>query len=70
MTLDSINKGQEVTIHKISKLDAKLFAYRLGINEGSKVKCIGKISNGPIIVRKNNQELAIGRNIAKNIEVK
>jgi len=69
MTLDKIKKGQEVIIKKIKKSDGKRFAYRFGLNEGCKVKCIGKINNGPIIIRKNNQEIAIGNNIAKEIEI-
>ncbi|WAM32996.1 FeoA family protein [Caldicellulosiruptor morganii] len=69
MTLDMVPKGQEVVIKSIKNKNAKIYALRFGISEGSKVKCIGKIKNGPVILRKNHQEIAIGQGFAKEIEV-
>lgn len=69
MTLDMISKGQEVVIKSIKSKNAKIYALRFGINEGSKVKCIAKINNGPVILRKNHQEVAIGKELARQIEV-
>lgn len=69
MTLDRVTKGQEVMIKSIKSKSARVYAYRFGINEGSRVVCVGKIKNGPVILRKNHQEVAIGYNVAKEIEV-
>jgi len=69
LTLDMISKGQEVVIKSIKSKNARVYALRFGINEGSKVKCVAKINNGPIILRKNHQEIAIGNGLAKQIEV-
>ncbi|MDI6828353.1 MAG: ferrous iron transport protein A, partial [Armatimonadota bacterium] len=43
---------------------------RLGISEGSRVVCLEKIPFGPIILRSRRQEIAIGRELAKQIEVR
>ncbi|ADQ04899.1 FeoA family protein [Caldicellulosiruptor owensensis OL] len=69
MTLDKVSKGQEVVIKNIKSKTARVYALRFGISEGSKVKCVTKINNGPIILRKNHQEIAIGNSLAKQIEV-
>ncbi|WAM30784.1 FeoA family protein [Caldicellulosiruptor naganoensis] len=69
MTLDMVSRGQEVVIKSIKSKNARIYALRFGINEGSRVKCIAKINNGPVILRKNHQEIAIGQGFAKEIEV-
>jgi len=69
MTLDKALSGQEIVIKRIKSNSARIYALRFGINEGSKVICIGKIKNGPVILRKNHQEVAIGYNFAKEIEI-
>ncbi|MBI1858679.1 MAG: ferrous iron transport protein A [Candidatus Melainabacteria bacterium] len=55
----------------VSIKDEKLLsdAYRFGIEEGEIVKIINKLPNGPIVIQKNEQQIAIGRELAKAIEV-
>lgn len=42
---------------------------RLGLCEGDVVTCIAKIPSGPVVLEKGFQEIAIGRNFAKDINV-
>ena len=51
--------------------NAKLLndAYRFGIEKGEEVKIVTKLPNGPIVIQKNHQQVAIGRELAKAIEV-
>ena len=70
MTLNQINKGDRVKIIHISHKADIPQLMRLGIYVGVIVYCIGKLSmNGPIIVRKKRQEIAIGHKLAKSIYV-
>ncbi len=69
MTLDKIKKGQQVVIRSIEDEQVRVQATRFGISEGAVVKCQEIVPAGPIIVSKAKQEIAIGRNLARNIEV-
>jgi ferrous iron transport protein A len=42
---------------------------RLGISEGSELTCALKIPTGPIVVRRGDVEIALGRKIASKIQV-
>lgn len=66
---DAPNKS---TLEVISISDEKLRndALRFGVGEGEIFKIINKLPNGPIVIQKNEQQIAIGRELAKAIEVK
>ena len=42
---------------------------RLGISEESELTCALKIPTGPIVVRRGDVEIALGRKIASKIQV-
>ncbi|MGM0472050.1 MAG: FeoA family protein [Bacillota bacterium] len=69
MTLAQAKKGQRLKIKSIDSQTVKAQAYRFGIASGAQVKCYEKIPRGPIIIKKNLQEIAIGRRLAEQIEV-
>ena len=69
MCLDQIRTGEEVIIKEIPDTMAKTQFIRFGIGEGSSVICHTKIPFGPVVLRKNRQEIAIGRELAKIITV-
>jgi Fe2+ transport system protein FeoA len=69
MTLDKTKTGQKIKITSINRQDIKVQAIRLGIAEGVEVICQEVLPKGPIVLRKNKQEIAIGRQIAKEILV-
>jgi len=69
MTLSEIKRGQAVQIIRVQDDAIRAHLIRLGIGEGSRVTCLEKIPCGPFMMRHNRQELAIGREIARNIIV-
>ena len=60
------------TLEVISISDEKLLndAYRFGIEKGEEIKVVTKLPNGPIVIQKNQQQVAIGSELAKAIEVR
>jgi len=70
MTLDQVKRGQKVEICKIPDEFVRTQAIRFGVCVGTVVTCAGKLPAGPIIISKGHQELAIGRGLAKKIDVR
>ncbi len=70
MNLESAPK--QVKLEVLSINNEKLFedAMRFGIECGECVQIINKLPGGPIVIQKNQQQIAIGRELAKAIEVK
>ncbi|MGP3779804.1 FeoA family protein [Halanaerobium saccharolyticum] len=69
MTLAEVKKGQKFSINNIIDDNIRVQALRLGISEDAGLLCEEKIPGGPVIIKRNYQEIAIGRNLAKNIKV-
>lgn len=69
MGLDKVRAGEEVIIKEIPDSETKTQFIRFGIGEGSTVVCHSKIPFGPVVLRKNRQEIAIGRELARTITV-
>lgn len=42
---------------------------RFGIVEGEKVECLERLPGGTVVIRKNRQEIAIGRQLARQVLV-
>lgn len=70
MTLDQAPKGKSLFINDIRDQKARLQALRFGIAEGAKVECFEVIPHGPVMVATRGQEIAIGRQLARQIEVR
>ncbi|ACV62510.1 FeoA family protein [Desulfofarcimen acetoxidans DSM 771] len=69
MKLDKIKKGQTCRIVSIPSQDIRTQVIRFGIAEGELVCCAEIVPAGPVIIRKNRQEIAFGRSLAKQIDV-
>jgi len=69
MNLAEIKKGQTVKILNIPDEQVRSQAIRLGIGQGSLVTCEEIIPAGPVILKKNRQEIAVGRGLAQQIAV-
>lgn len=69
MQLDKANKGQVVRITGIPDHRIRLHAIRFGLAEGDVVTCQEIVPAGPVVVRHNQREIAIGRKLAKTISV-
>ncbi|XEQ94971.1 hypothetical protein SCACP_38710 [Sporomusa carbonis] len=70
MTLAQAKRGQRLLIAAIPNPAVRAQAIRFGISEGAEVECYEKLPAGPIVVGKGKQEIAIGRRLAENIQVK
>lgn len=68
-TLDKAKKGTPVTIVNLPSGQFRSQLIRLGISEGDTIKCIERLPGGTIVVQKNRQEIAVGYDLAKKIEV-
>lgn len=69
MVLSNARQNEQLRILFISDQDIKAQLIRFGLTEGTLVMCYEVIPAGPIIVKKNHQEIAIGRRIAEGIVV-
>lgn len=45
-------------------------AMRFGIEAGKTLQIINKLPGGPIVIQKNQQQIAIGRELARAVEVR
>lgn len=70
MTLDQAKKGSKVCILAIKSPEHRTQLVRMGISEGSIVTCQEKLPMGPVVLRCNRQEIAVGRQLARGITVR
>ncbi len=70
MTLADMKDGHKFVVEKINDKQTRLQALRFGICEGSEIECSGSLPGGPVILKKNLQEIAVGRKTAEKIYVK
>jgi len=69
MSLGDVKKGNIIKIDKINDIDVKNYLIRFGIDIGSSVECLQRVFNGPVVIKYNRQEIALGKQIAQNILV-
>ncbi|MBM4043486.1 MAG: ferrous iron transport protein A [Planctomycetes bacterium] len=67
--LSEVRAGREVRIVAIPDEEIRSQLIRFGISEGSRVVCEVKLPLGPLVLRHNRQEIAVGRQLAKTIRV-
>lgn len=70
MILIDAQEGAKLKVVSCTTDEVSLQALRFGINAGSEICLLKKIPGGPVIITKNQLEIAIGRQIAASIEVK
>ena len=69
MTLADVKRGEEFQIADIEDDKIRAQALRFGISEGANLSCAEKVPGGPVIIKRNLQEIAVGRRLAQNIRV-
>ena len=69
MNLNKCKRGLKVKIVRINNADIRAQAIRFGISEGEIIICEQVVPQGPVVIRKNNQEIAIGQGLARQIAV-
>jgi ferrous iron transport protein A len=68
-SLDKSRKGNLITVVKLPGGEIKAQLIRLGISEGDTLKCVERLPGGTVVVSKNRQEIALGYDLAKKIQV-
>lgn len=69
MTLDKARRGQKIRIIYLPDDLIRSQVIRFGIYEGTVVICREVLPAGPVVISRNRQEIAIGRNLARLIGV-
>ncbi|MCK7483754.1 MAG: ferrous iron transport protein A [Candidatus Moduliflexus flocculans] len=66
--LGEIKAGQQVEILEFVDSAINCLFTRFGIEKGQVVTCVGK--PGPVIIQKKQQEIAIGKDLSRQVLVK
>lgn len=69
MTLHDARAGDRLRIESIADPNFRLLALRMGIGEGEEIACEEVIPDGPVLVRRHRQTVAVGRGLAQRIRV-
>ena len=69
-TLDCVRKGERMEIISVDDTHARIQALRFGMAEGAFVQCVTKVPAGPLVIKSGRQEIAVGRSLAKRINVR
>jgi len=67
VSLNELKIGQNAKILEFINSEIKCHTARFGLVEGGIIKCIAK--PGPVVIEKNKQTIAIGKNLSKQIFV-
>ncbi len=69
-TLADARAGQRFTVTSVDDERARITALRFGMAEGACIQCVARIPAGPIVLKSGRQEIAVGRDLAKRIQVR
>jgi len=69
MTLADAKEGMKLVVTATRGDDVTVQALRFGIGEGAIFQVNKNISGGPVIIARKQMELAVGRQLARAIEV-
>jgi len=69
MSLSDLTRGQSAVISTIPEKNLRTQLLRFGIVTGTEVSCYTNIPFGPVVLRLGGQEIALGREIARQISV-
>jgi len=69
-TLDCVHKGDRIEIISVDDAHARVQALRFGVAEGACVECVTRVPAGPLVIKSGRQEIAVGRSLAKRINVR
>ena len=69
MNLEDAPKKQLLQVVSINNEKLLEDALRFGIESGESLQIINKLPGGPIVIQKSQQQIAIGRELAKAIQV-
>lgn len=64
-----VKAGNPVKIIFVPRGKNRAQFIRLGINEGERVICLERLPGGTVVIQKNQQQIALGHQLAKQIIV-
>jgi Fe2+ transport system protein FeoA len=70
LTLAEAKEGEKLVVTATVGEEVTIQALRFGICEGAAISIGKNIPGGPVIVVRNQMELAVGRQLARFIEVR
>jgi Fe2+ transport system protein FeoA len=69
ISLYTARTGQHLKIVLIPRGPVGSQFIRMGIHEGEKVRCLERLPGGTIVLQKHRQQIAVGHELARQIEV-
>ena len=70
MSLNELKRGQSATITNVPDENLRIQLLRFGIINGTQVSCHCKLPFGPVVLKYGGQEIALGREIARQVTIK
>lgn len=69
MCLSDLRRGEWARVVGIPDENLRVQLLRFGISDGCRVCCHAKLPFGPVVLRYGGQEIAMGRQVARTIQV-
>ena len=69
MTLEQVKIGESIRITRINDPETATMAMRLGVSEGEVLQLASRVPGGPVVIRRGALEIALGRDLCRQIEV-
>jgi ferrous iron transport protein A len=69
-SLDCVRAGEHIEIISVDDDHARIQAMRFGMSAGACVQCVTRIPAGPLVLKSGRQEIAVGRSLARRIQVR
>lgn len=69
MCLSDLRRGEWARVTAIPDESLRVQLLRFGIGDGCRVCCHAKLPLGPVVLRYGGQEIAVGRQLARTIQV-
>ncbi len=69
MGIDSVPVGTRTRIEAIDDASARRELTRLGFEVGADVEVVSRIPFGPIVLQRRHRQVAIGRELARRVQV-
>ena len=70
MSLNELKRGQNAIITNVPDENLRIQLLRFGIINGTQVSCHCKLPFGPVVLKYGGQEIALGREIARQVTIK
>jgi len=69
MSVSELRRGEWARVVRIPDESLRVQLLRFGIHDGSRVQCHARLPLGPVVLKSGGQEIALGRQVARCIEV-